>query len=240
MKRASILKSTMLALAVLGASPLVMAEDLRNFMSVSGECLKSVSQDRGAVTLTADFLDASAGTAAKKATRQYNDILDRVKKMNLKDAQIETSEYSVNEDFDYTPKGERKSRGFRARNGLRIETSEIERMGEVIKIGTDLGVKSISSLSMFVSQQKWKTERESCLEEAYQNAKSKADRLSRVSGVKIKGVARMDESGSSSPLQYQRSFYSEAKMGGARSDEAQIQSRSESLQVNLSVQFLIQ
>lgn len=230
-----------LGMAFLMSFPAVAQSDAQKpSISLTGECLRQIPQDRASLTLTAEFLDANAGTSAKKATSQYNEVLARVKKLNLKDAEVSTSEYSVQEDFDYKA-NTRKSRGFKARNGVQIETSEIERVGEVIKVATDLGVKNISGLSMFVSNARWKAERESCLEEAYLNAKSKADRLAKVSGSNILGVLRIDESGSSNVAP--RAFYAnEMMMADARgglAKSSQVQGRNESLQVNLNVVFQI-
>lgn len=65
--------------------------------------------------------------------------------------------------------------------------------------------------------------------------------LLKVSGVKITGVARMDESGSSNLAP--RSFGNESMMMAAdhgRAKVASIESKSEQLQVTLSVQYLLQ
>jgi uncharacterized protein len=226
-------------LSILFSSSLSFA--VERTLNVSGECLHKVAQDRGAVTLVAETLDISASTAANKSTEIYNKFRDKIKKMNLKDAEFETTESSLNEDFDYTQKG-RTSKGFRSRQGLRIETSDISKLGEVMKIGTDAGVKNISGIQMFVSAEALKNERESCLEEAFKNAKAKAERLTKASGSKLGPVLEMSEAGTQPRRQPTPMMMSARAEMKTMSDSApqEIDSRQEHVQVSLAVSFSLQ
>ncbi len=212
-----------------------------NVILLSGECLRKVAQDRAAITLTAEALESSPGVASTKTTTIYNNLRERVKKLALKDFESETVEVSLYEDFDYSQNG-RKSKGFRSRQGLRVETSETGRLGEVIKIGNEIGIKKIGSIGLFVSPQAYQSEREACLEEAFRNAKSKAERLAKVAGVKLGNVLEMNESGPGRvPRPEPRSskammdFSSMESSAGAPG----VESRSETIQVTLGVLFQI-
>lgn len=161
-------------------------------VSLTGECYKTVSKDRVSVVAYAEFVENDAGDASKKATDQYETLRDRTKRLRLKDAEYETVDYSVNEEVDWN-NGKKIHKGYRARIGLQIETSELGRIGEVLKITSDMKIKNVSGLTTFVSNEKMKSERESCLETALKNARQKADKLAAAGGFKIGSVVRVAE-----------------------------------------------
>jgi uncharacterized protein YggE len=176
--------------------PKVNAGDEREAgITATGTCLKKVSQDRASVVLTSNILAANAGTASKEATKENQQIRDAVLKLNLANATLETTGFSVYEDKQYE-KNKYVSKGFRAVIGLSVETSEISRIGEVIATASSLGVKQIDRLSTFVSIEKNKLEYESCLEVAAKNAKDKAIKLAKGVGVKLGKVLRIQEGSS--------------------------------------------
>lgn len=175
-------------------SSLAFAAPADKFIHVKGNCLREVMPDRGSIILTAEFIDMDAGSASKKAIEQYNKLNDAIKKLNLPDAKFETNEYSVNEEIEWT-QNKRVLKGYRARMGLRVTTSQIAKLGDVIVVSTKIGVKDIGALMSVTSEKKMKEEREACLEEAFQNARLKADRLAKVAGVQINKVLSIAEEG---------------------------------------------
>lgn len=209
---------------------------------VSGDCQKKVGQDRVAVTMTAEFVDNNATVASSKASQQYNQLRDKIKKLNLKDAEISTVEYSLNEEFEWI-KNIQKSKGFRARQSLSVETSDITKIGEALKVAQELGVKRVSGLSTFVSDELRKSEREACLEEAFKNAKSKADRLAKVSGTRIGSVIEMNESPrppvSVEIPRYKAAMAMDASANTMNEAAPSIDFRAETIQTSLQVIFQI-
>lgn len=168
-------------------------------VSVTGDCFRNVTPDRGTVTLTAEVVNPNAGEASQKVIDQYNKIRDRVKKLGLKNMELETSEFSVNEDFDWA-NNVRKSRGFRARMGLRVTSSEATRMGEVAGLASELKVQDVSGLQSFASRELMRSERESCLEEAFKNARNKATTLAKTSGMKLGSPVQIREDMAGGPM----------------------------------------
>lgn len=211
-------------------------------LSVSGDCQRKVGQDRVGISITAEFLETNPSLASSKATQQYNQLRDKIKKLNLKDQEISTTEFSVFEEFEWI-KNTQKSKGYRARQTLTLETSEMNKIGEALKIAQDLGVKRVSGLSTFVSEELRKSEREACLEEAFKNARSKADRIAKVSGVKIGSVLEMNETAKANAPEFPRfkgMMAQEAMVSSAAGTEPTIDAKSELIQSSLQVIFLLQ
>lgn len=220
------------------------ADEKDSLIHVSGECLRKVTPDRAAVTVTAEFNDASSQVASKKAMDLYKKIIDRVKKLNLKDQELETSEFSLQEEFTWL-NNSRKSKGFKARHGLRVETSEMGRLGEVLNLAAEMNIRNVSGLETFVARETLKTEQEACLETAFQNAKSKAERISKAAGVRLGSAVRITESEGADHFNYQNFEGAADRMmgvGGKAADDSPpppIEARRQTISVRVGASFKI-
>jgi uncharacterized protein len=161
-------------------------------VTVTGTCIRSTLPDRGAVTVVADVLAQNLQEASKKSTEQYEAVRKAVQKLNLKDLELSTSESSFQEEREWRS-DKSVFKGFRARLGLRVSTSETSRLGEVIAIAAKQNIRQVSGLSMFLSPEKTKVERESCLEEAVRNARAKAETVAKAASAKIGRVLTVTE-----------------------------------------------
>lgn len=165
--------------------------DLRT-VSVSGNCIKKVSPDRGTVTLVSQYTEKDAKTASQKAMATYEKIRQAVQKMKLKDLELQTSEYSVQEQFEYI-NNKSTSKGMRASLGLQITTSEISKLGEIIALSQQFEINRVTDLNTFLSAEKSKETREDCLVEAIKNARSKAEKMAESARAKVGNVQLIDE-----------------------------------------------
>lgn len=163
-------------------------------VTVNGSCLRSVQPDRGSITVTAQYQDADLQKAAKRATESYEKLRQAVQKLGLKNAELNTSEYDLAEVREWE-KERQVSKGFRARMGLTVTTSETSRLGEIILLAGRQGLREVSRLQTFLSPERQKIEREACLEEAVKNAKSKAEAIAKSASARIGKVLTVIEGG---------------------------------------------
>lgn len=191
------MKSILVLLSLFAATASAQTKTERIIM-VSGDCLRSLTPDRASVTLVAQALENNPGAATQKSVELYNKIRERVKKMNLKNLELETTESGVHEENDWN-NGTRKSRGYRSRMGLRVITSESAKLGDVIALAAELKVQEVSGLQSFVSAETRKAERENCLEEAFRNAQMKAEKVAKAAGQKLGPVLQVREDTVSAP-----------------------------------------
>ncbi len=161
-------------------------------ITVTGSCLRSVVPDRSSVVVVADVLKPDLQTASNEAMDVYNKMRKAVQGLNLKDLELATSESTFQEEREWQ-KDRAVFKGFRARMGLKVSTSEVSRLGEVIAIASKHGIRQISSLSTFVSPERSKAERESCLEEAMKNARAKADIVAKAASAKVGKILEVTE-----------------------------------------------
>ncbi len=161
-------------------------------ISVEGICNRRTVPDRGAISVTADALEKDIKAAVSKATDSYERVRSAVKRLNLENMDIETSEYSVQEEKVWE-KDRLVSKGFRARMGLRVTSSNIQKLGEVIAIAAKENIRDVGALSTYLSPEKLKQEQMACLEEAATHARAKADKLAAALGAKVGALVSISE-----------------------------------------------
>jgi len=211
-------------------------------ITVSGECNHVVSPDRGSITLTMSFENMDLAKATKEAADSYERVSSAIKKLNLKNMNLRTSEYSVNEIRRWENNKEVK-KGFEARMGLWVSTSEINRMGEVIAIASREKVKDVNSLQTYLSDEKQLQEEIACLEDAAKNARQKADKLANALNAKLGGVLEMSESGRSMPSWprpiMQKGFAMRAMAMDAAESAPSVEAGQQNLSLSVQVSFEI-
>jgi len=211
-------------------------------ITVSGECLTKVVQDRGRVSLGSTSLSPTPKEASEQAIKAHEAIKAGVKALGLKDFLSETTDYSVSQECSYS-NSKRICQGYRARITTQFETSEISRLGDIVAVASKMGSEEVSSLQTFASPELLKRSRETCLEAAARDAAAKAQRLASGAGVKVGRVLAIDESdGGQRPMPYRsRAFAPEmAAMSDNASTGPSIDSRPIDLQVQISVTYGIE
>lgn len=168
------------------------AGDITGGITVSGECLRKVTQDRGSVTVSSSKVLPTSRQASEAVMESHEQVKSKVKELGLKDFTPETANYSVGEERVYENK-KWVSKGYRATLSTRFETSEIRRLGEVMTVAAELGADRVGGLNVFVSPEKLKSEREACLEIAMQNAAAKAERIAVGAAVQVDRILEVKE-----------------------------------------------
>lgn len=217
--------------------------DQEKGISVIGECLTKVTQDRGAVTVGSSVLAKTSREASEQAIKAHELIKADVQKLGLKDQVIETANYSVNQECSYL-QNKRVCEGFRAHLATRFETSEISRVGDVIAIAAKLGSEEVSNLETFASPEKLKSARESCLEIATKNAGTKAQKIAMGAGIKLGKLESIteapDSDGPHFPQVSRTRQFEAAAMSEALVAAPSIDSRPLDLRVRITARYSIE
>jgi uncharacterized protein YggE len=177
------------------------ASAMERQVTVTGSCSRQVTTDRGSIVLTSDILDKDLKSAIKQASRQYDRALDAIKKLKLENVDLQTVEYNVGELREWE-KNKSVFKGYRARIGLSVSTSDIQRMSEVIEIAARNEIRDVGALTSFLSTEKIRKEQDLCLKEAAEHAKSKAENLASSLNAHLGSVATINESNVSTPPRF--------------------------------------
>lgn len=226
-------------LQILMSAMLAHAADARQ-VTVQGTCLKNTLPDRGSIEFFSEAVHTDAQKAIATATKAYEAARESVKKMNLKNLELSTIENSLQEERTWE---NNKSifKGYRSRLGLRVYTSQIERLSEVLQTVSKQGVKNFGSLQSDLSPQKLQEEQEACLEIAIQNAKAKADKMAKAAGARVGKVLELVEGASSGvPPQRPMMLAKAMAFGGTASDAASVDTKAETLSMSVTVSYSLE
>lgn len=211
-------------------------------ITVSGECLTKIVQDRGRVSLGSTSLAPKPKDASEKAIKAHEALKARVKALGLQDFVSETADYSLSQECSYSG-GKQSCQGYRARITTTFETSDIPRLGDIVGVASEMGAEEVSALQTFASPELVKRSRESCLERAAKDSAAKALKLAAGAGVKLGQVVALDESGvGQQPTPFRmRAFAPEmAAMSSSESGTPSIDSRPIDLQVQITATYAIE
>jgi uncharacterized protein YggE len=207
-------------------------------VTVEGTCTHQVVPDRASITLTADVVDSDLKSATRQAMDEYEKTREAVKKLGLEDLEIKTSEYSVGENRVWQ-KDTSVLKGYRARMGLYVATSQIQRLGEVIAIASREDLKDVGTLTSFLSDEKTKQEQLSCLEEAAKDAHTRAEKLAQSLGSKVGVVISITQTASQSPIRPRPMLAMRNALVGGEAHPPQVEAGEEAVSVQIQAQFAL-
>lgn len=162
------------------------------YISVSGECHRSLDPDRGRISMSIQIIQPTLKGATERSTKIYEAAVADIKKLGLRDLELQTMGYNTGVHQVYE-NNKLVNKGFQSTVGLTVNTSEIAKIPRVMEIAVNNGMTNTSDLQTFVSEERKRTEYMSCIDEAIKNARVKADKMAQAAGAKIGEVSAMSE-----------------------------------------------
>ncbi|OGG49575.1 hypothetical protein A2704_07160 [Candidatus Kaiserbacteria bacterium RIFCSPHIGHO2_01_FULL_54_36b] len=190
-----------------------------NTISVSGDGEVFAVPDTATFSVTVQEEAKEVKNAQAVATKKGNDIIAYLKKEGINEKDIQTTDYSVYPQYDYTstvcregycPGGKQVLRGFQVSQTLSVKVRDAEKAGDLLAGVGSLGASSVSGLSFTIDDQD-KLEAEA-RDKAITKAKEKAEALADALGVSIVRVVGFNEGGNG-PIYYAKEMA--LGMGGA-------------------------
>ena len=160
-------------------------------LTSQGTSLIKSMPDEASVYINIETLDSSSDLSKTKndeISKKVNDAL----KLLLVD-KVETSQYNIYEDFDYS-QGERKSRGFKTTNILKVTVNDFSKIGKVIDSSVSAGATGISSVNFELSQARQNELKKQALEQASNDARLKAESIASGLNSKVTDIVSVSTS----------------------------------------------
>lgn len=193
MKTHSITLCALLFLSLI-TIPSAHADEQRTGISVTGECLKKITRDRGAITVSTSTLAPTAKESSKRAIEAHEKFKSAIQALKFPELLVATAGYSVNQECHYSKlSSEPECKGYRTTISTRFETSTFANLEEIIGVASTHGAQNVSPLEAFVSPTLLNAEREGCLEIATKNAFSKAEKIATGAGVRLGKLTSVSE-----------------------------------------------
>lgn len=163
-------------------------------ITVSGEGFVTVKPDIARATLGMEAVAATAKEAQRKNTEAMNKIVTVLKNLGLEAKDIQTTDFSLFPERRYDKSsGQNQVAGYRAVNQVTITVRHLAKLGEAIDQSIQAGANHVQNISFTVeTPDKWRAQ---AIARAVKDARAKADALARASGVRIKRIIALNESG---------------------------------------------
>lgn len=159
----------------------------------------------GKVTVKPDIALVSVGIQAKGATvkeaqDQINSVINKVsesiKGLSVDSKDIQTTNYNVNPDYDYSGSSQR-IKGYSANTNLSIKVRQLDKANQVIDLATVNGANQVNGVSFDVDDKR-KAENEA-RQKAVDEAKKKAQDAAKIAGFRLGKIINYSENPSNFP-----------------------------------------
>lgn len=197
-----------------------------NTISVSGDGEVFAVPDTATFSVTVQETAKDVKTAQDTATKKSNDIIAYLKTGGVDEKDIQTTDYSVNPQYQYSqgvcpqsgycPPGKQVLTGFQVSQTLTVKVRDTKKAGDLLAGVGSRGASSVSGLSFTVADQD--ALEAQARDKAITKAKAKADVLAASLGVEIVRVVGFSEGGGGGPIYYAKSMA--VGMGGGGPDAA--------------------
>ena len=211
------------------------------------------SQDRfsvvgsGTVYAKADIANIEVGLktdtkkTAAEATTESNDkmnkIVNELKKLNIEDKDIKTSNYSLNPVYNWTNVKGQELVGYEVTQTLTLKIRDLNRIGDVIAKTTEQGANQIGNINFTIDDEF--ALKNQARELAIGKAKEKAALIAKQSGMKLGAIKSVYENSDPviSPIMYSNAKMDLASGAAPQAISPNIQSGQNEVKVEVTLVY---
>jgi uncharacterized protein YggE len=161
-------------------------------VTVSGEAMTKVEPDAAVIVLSVVTQNAQAISAQQENARKSEAVANAIKNTAGPNAEIKTSDYSLQPQYDYRDNRLPQIIGYDARNSVIVTISELKNVGAVIDAASSAGANSIDNVSFILRQTS--PARGQALSDATHQAMNKAQSIAQALGGRVLRVVEENES----------------------------------------------
>jgi uncharacterized protein YggE len=160
-------------------------------VTVTGEANLKAQPDAAVIVLSVVTQNPQALNAQQENARKSDAVIHAVQDSAGTNAEIKTSDYSLQPQYDYRYNKLPKIIGYDARNSVSITTSDLNGVGKVIDEASRAGANSVESVSFILRENS--PARGQTLADATRQAMSKAQSIAQAMGGRVLRVVEEQE-----------------------------------------------
>ncbi len=164
-----------------------------DFFSVSGTGKVTVVPDTAIVDLGINTSKKTVKEAQNEANTVITSISTALQDLGIAKKDIQTSNYSVYPQYDYTPGQINRVTGYQINANLTITVRDIDKTNTVIDQATSKGANTVGGIQLTVAEDKKKQLTQSARDIAVLEAKAKAESLAKAAGLTLGRVVNVQE-----------------------------------------------
>lgn len=208
-------------------------------IQVSGTATRSLAPSYAMLTLGITSQDASVNTAKSANDRVMSDLISRLTAMGITKNNIQTSNISINPNYDYNANNTRNRNtitGYTVSNTVNVKITDINKVDKVIDAAVASGATNVNSLNF--ENDVTQALNDQLTTEAIKNARHQAEIIAAALGRSVGGVKNVSVSGTQSyemdnlPRMY--------KLAASMSTATPVEGGSTTVTKNASITFYLQ
>ena len=200
---------------------------------VTGDALVQSQPDTAIITVAVVTQNLSASEAQAENAAKSDAVVRAVKAAAGAGAEVKTSGYSLQPQYDYRDGNAPRITGYLARNSVLVTMGDLPKVGGVIDAATRAGANNIDSLAFTLRRDE--QARGQALTGATREAVSKARLIAEALGGRLVRVVEVQEAGAARPPV---PVYERAELSMARSSAVQTPIEIGSLDIRAQVQLV--
>jgi uncharacterized protein YggE len=182
-------------------------------VTVAGEAIAKVEPDVAVLVLSVVTQSGQAITAQQENARKSEAVAKAIQATAGSNAEIKTSDYSLQPQYDYRNNRLPKIIGYDARNSVIVTMSDLKNVGAIVDAASRAGANSVDRVSFVLRQTS--PVRGQALADATQQAMNKAQSIAQALGGRVLRVVEEHEEAAAanvSQMNYEAAIDSEARM----------------------------
>ena len=127
-----------------------------NTINVAGESELNIEPDEAQVWAGISIVKDTAEEAQSEANKVINDMVDGLRYKGIQEEDIETENLNLYEERTWTQDEGSKVIGWRASQTLKVKTTDLNKVGEIVDIAVKSGANQINNINFQLSEAKEK------------------------------------------------------------------------------------
>lgn len=179
---------------VIALAPARAADKL---ITVTGEATVAVAPDAAVICIGVTSQDKTAREASEANAKQMTAVLAAIKGNGIAERDIQTSQLSLQPQYDANKAGTAHLTGFQANNQVTVRIRDIDKLPALLDRAIAAGANEMSGIEFVVSEQSKLLDQ--ARNDAVADAHRKAELFARAAGAKLGHVIAITEEGSAAP-----------------------------------------
>ena len=166
------------------------AEKMERTISVEAEGKVTVTPNIAITTMGMAAEGKTVAEAQQKNTDVMNKLLDKVKALGVDKADVQTTNYNIYPNYDYTD-GKQIIRNYAVNQSVTIKIRDLTKANQVLALAGEVGANNVSGLQFTVDDRD--TYKEKARQEALKQIAAKRDALAASLGVRLRSIVTYNE-----------------------------------------------
>ena len=174
-------------------------------LTVQGTSKITVAPDEAEISFRIVTEGKTAIEAQDKNKEASNNVMKALKGRGLKDSELESVQYSVQRQYDYS-NGKSRVIGYEVHHVIKATTKDLDNAGQLVDTGVSAGANSVDNIQFGLTDEKEAEVRSQALKAAGGITKEKAQALASSLGLSLGKIKTVSESSVSVTPYFNRGF----------------------------------